>query len=236
MVTTKKTRPAGASDTRKSASGAKKKPPETGKTELAEAQPDNATISDSSVFRLVRQVRDWTDSLLSITGAATDITINLAKQRISNPEQKALLKKTGSLLRSARETAGLSIEELGRAVDLKDPLLLDLVENGKVALPFEIILRLTAILGRKDPVTFFLNLTRTYNPKLWKTIEDLGVGRLIAQAGREREFANIYRANDAARELSDAEFARVIGFVQAAFDMAMAFSARPAAKGPSKAA
>jgi len=50
-----------------------------------------------------------------------------------------------------------------------------------------------------------MNLTRIYNPKLWLTLERLGVGRLAVQAGREREFANVYRASDAARQLNDAE-------------------------------
>lgn len=35
--------------------------------------------------------------------------------------------------------------------DLSDPALLDLVENGKVALPFEIVLRLAAVLGVTIP-------------------------------------------------------------------------------------
>ena len=221
MATTKKTKPASARSTGKSAVSVRK----TSRKQV-EAIPQPAALGDSPVFRLVRQLRDWTDSLLNITVAATDITFTLAKQRISSPEQKEMLKKTGSLLRSARKTAGLSIEELGKAVNLQDPVLLDLAENGKAALPFEIILRLTSILGRKDPVIFFLNLTRTYNPKLWKTIEDLGFGRLLVQAGREREFANIYRACDGARELSDPEFAKVVAFVQASFDMAISFSAR----------
>lgn len=224
MATTKKTKQASARSAAKPAAGARKSPQQ--KVAVA-PQP---AIGDSAVFRLVRQVRDWTDSLLNITVAATDITITLAKQRVASPEQKEMLKKTGSLLRSARKTAGLSIEELGKAVDLQDPVLLDLAENGKAALPFEIILRLTSILGRKDPVVFFLNLTRTYNPKLWKVIEDLGFGRLLVQAGREREFANIYRACDEARELSDTEFARVVAFMQSAFNMAMSFSVRDAEK------
>lgn len=222
MATPKKTRPAGARSAVKSAAGAHRKPRQKA---VLVPQPARA---DSAVFRLVRQLRDWTDSLLNISVAATDITITLAKQRIASPEQKEMLKKTGSLLRNARKTAGLSLEELGKAVDLQDPVLLDLAENGKAALPFEIILRLTSILGRKDPVVFFLNLTRSYNPKLWKIIEDLGFGRLLVQAGREREFANIYRACDAARELNDQEFAKVVAFVQSAFNMAMAFSAREA--------
>jgi hypothetical protein len=43
-----------------------------------------------------------------------------------------------------------------------------------------------------------MKLTRAYNPQLWRALEDMGVGRLVVQGGREREFANIYRANDAA--------------------------------------
>ncbi|MGE5652186.1 MAG: helix-turn-helix domain-containing protein [Bacillota bacterium] len=219
MATPKKTTAARARGAAQPVRALRKKP--SRKTTLT-APP----ASDSAVFRLVRQVREWTDSLLNISVAATDITITLARQRISSPEQKDMLKKTGDLLRSARKTAGLSLEELGKAVDLQDPVLLDLAENGKAALPFEIILRLTAILGRKDPVVFFLNLTRSYNPKLWKIIEDLGFGRLLVQAGREREFANIYRACDDARELNDQEFASVLAFTQSAFGMAMALRAR----------
>jgi len=49
-----------------------------------------------------------------------------------------------------------------------------------------------------------------------------------AQAGREREFANLYRVNDAARGLSDEDFGEVLKFTRAAFQLAMAF---PSGKG-----
>src|SRR5262249_19242354 len=111
----------------------------------------------------------------------------------------------------------------GDAIDLKDPALLDLVESGKVALPFEIILRLASVLGRNDPISFVMRFTRSYNPEVWRTLENLGVGRLAVQAGREREFANIYRGSNAARTLSDEEFAAVLAFVRQAFDLALAF-------------
>ncbi len=124
-----------------------------------------------------------------------------------------------------RETAGMSVNEVGEAIDLKDPVLLELVENGKVALPFEIILRLASVLGRNDPISFVMRFTRSYNPDVWKTLEALGIGRLALQAGREREFANLYRASDAARRLSDEEFAEVLKFTKAAFEMALAFRA-----------
>ncbi|MBK6336987.1 MAG: hypothetical protein IPF60_15005 [Betaproteobacteria bacterium] len=44
-----------------------------------------------------------------------------------------------------------------------------------------------------------------------------------AGGAREREFANIYRGSDAARRLSDVEFAAVLSFTRAAFEMALAF-------------
>ncbi len=124
-----------------------------------------------------------------------------------------------------REAAGLSLDEVGRAIDLNDPTLLDLVENGKVALPFEIILRLASVLGRNDPISFVMRFTRSYNPDVWKTLEGLGVGRFVVQAGREREFANLYRASDDARRMSDEEFTAVLAFTKAAFDLAMTFRA-----------
>jgi hypothetical protein len=112
---------------------------------------------------------------------------------------------------------------VGDAITLKDPALLELVENGKVALPFEIILRLASVLGRNDPISFVMRFTRSYNPDVWQTLENLGIGRFAVQAGREREFANIYRGSDAARRLSDGDFAAVLAFTKAAFEMALAF-------------
>ena len=152
------------------------------------AAPDGSTLVD-----LAQQVRSWTDSVLGVAGAAADVTLGAAKMMLPKPGQRAALEKTGAVLRRMRETAGMSVDEVGNAIDLKDPTLLELVENGKVALPFEIILRLASVLGRNDPISFVMRFTRSYNPDVWKTLESLGIGRLALQAGREREFANIYR-------------------------------------------
>jgi len=179
--------------------------------------------SESTLLALARQVRGWADSVLGIAGAAADVSFNVAKSMLPKPGQKAALEKAGSVLRGMREAAGLSVAELGQAIDLKDPSLLELVEHGKVALPFEIILRLASMLGRNDPNPFVMKLTRTYNPDIWQTLENLGIGRLMLQVGREREIVNIYRANDAARRLSDEDFAAILDFTRKAFDMALAF-------------
>jgi len=149
-------------------------------------------------------------------------------------------KKRGPHCAQSREAAGLSVKELGDAINLKDPALLDLVENGKAALPFEIVLRLASVLGSNDPISFIMRFTRSSNPDAWTTLESLGIGRLAVQAGREREFANIYRASDSARMLSDEEFAALLGFMKQAFALALAFRSessgqrvriRPSARG-----
>jgi len=196
-------------------------------------RPKAGPVEDSPILGVARQVRAWSDSVLGIAGAAADVSIGAAKAMLVKPEQRAALEKAGGVLRGMREAAGLSVKEVGDAINLADPTLLDLVENGKVALPFEIILRLASVLGRNDPISFVMRFTRSYNPEVWKTLEGLGIGRFAVQAGREREFANIYRASDAARGLRDEEFAAVLAFTKAAFDLAMAFRAGAPANPPS---
>ena len=193
-----------------------------------------AAKEESPLLSAARQVRAWSDSVLGIAGAAADVSIGAAKAILVKPEQRAALEKAGHLLRGMREAAGLSIDEVGKAINLNDPALLDLVENGKVALPFEIILRLASVLGRNDPISFVMRFTRSYNPDVWKTLESLGIGRFVMQAGREREFANIYRASDDARRMSDEEFNAVLAFTKAAFDLAMTFRASASAAKPEK--
>lgn len=175
---------------------------------------------EPALLGLARQLRSWTDSVLGMAGMATDVSLAAARIALPKSEQKALA-KAGGLLRAAREAAGLSLREVGDAINLQDPALLTLVENGKVALPFEILLRLASVLGRHDPLSFLMRFTRAYNPDLWRVLEDLGIGRLAVEAGRELEFANLYRGNDAARELSDDEFAKLIAFLKAALELAL---------------
>ena len=180
-------------------------------------------VDPSAVMNLARQIRSWTDSVLGIAGTAADVSIGAAKAILVKPEQRAALAKTGRMLRNLREAAGLSVSEVGRAIDLGDPALLELVEGGKLALPFEITLRLASVLGRNDPISFIMRFTRTYNPDVWRTLEKLGIGRFAVQVGRERELANIYRGSDVARRLSDDDFAAVLDFTKQAFDLAVAF-------------
>jgi transcriptional regulator with XRE-family HTH domain len=195
-----------------------------------------APSSELPLAGVATQVRAWTDSVLGIASAAADASLSAAKAILVKPEQRAALEKTGAVLRGMREAAGLSLKEVGDAIDLKDPALLDLVEHGKVALPFEIILRLASVLGRNDPISFVMRFTRSYNPDVWHTLENLGIGRFAVQAGREREFANIYRGSNLARRLTDDEFAAVLAFVRAAFELALTFRGAGAAERPERSA
>jgi transcriptional regulator with XRE-family HTH domain len=179
--------------------------------------------TESSLKALARQLQSLTASVLNMAGTATDLGVTLAKSRLSKPGHRAAVDRAGSLLQDLRQTAGLTVQDLGKALGLNDSSELERIESGKMAMPFELILRAASVLGRKDPITFIMQLTRAYNPDIWRTLEGLGVGRLVVQGAREREFANLYRAHDAARKLSDAEFALALAFVNAAFELALDF-------------
>lgn len=200
----------------------------------AEAPEGESALSlgsaGTAVVSVARQLRSWTDSVLGIAAPAADLALNLARTQFGDPRQKAAISKAGSALRSMREAAGMTMQEVATAVDLSDPTLIEAAEGGKIALPFEMVLRLAGVLGRSDPLTATMRLARAYNPDLWKALDQLGVGRLVVQAGREREFANIYRGNDEARRLNDEDFAKVLDFTKTAFDMAVDFRRQAAPK------
>lgn len=183
------------------------------------------------IVEAAQQVRSWAEAALSVAGNVADMSLTMAKVKATNPKHKAAIAQAGRALRQTREAAGLTTAELEQAIGLGDAGLLENAERGKAALPFDVILRLASVLGRHDPISFAMRLTRSYNPELWNTLEGLGVGRLAVQAGRERELANIYRANDAARGLSDEQFASLLTFMKASFEMAVGFATANATAG-----
>ena len=210
-------------------------PPDRTAVALAASLPLlQPTPTESSLKALARQLQTLTTSVLNMAGTATDLGVTLAKSRLTKPQHKAAVDKAGSLLQDLRQTAGLTAQDLGRALGLRDASELERIESGKVAMPFELILRAASVLGRKDPVTFIMQATRAYNPEMWRTLEALGVGKLVVQGAREREFANLYRARDAARALDDAQFASLLAFVGAAFDLALDLAGRADSKRPMK--
>lgn len=161
-----------------------------------------------------------TDTLRKVTKTA-ETPWRVGKALLLNPEQAEAMREAGEYLRDLRLVAGLTLEDLGAALDLKDQSLLAAVEKGSAALSFDLILRLAALLARRDPVPVAMRLARIYRPELWQILEDWGVGRLSLQYERERQFINLYRRHDLARALSDPGFAEVLAFTQQAFEMVL---------------
>lgn len=148
----------------------------------------------------------------------------------STPEQMELIGKAGTSLKDMREVAGISIEELSGAIDLNDVDLLRSVEEGKAALPFEALLRLSSFYSRNDPIPFIMKYSRVYSPRVWKMLHAVGLDTLVVQAERELQFVQIYRRRDAARKLSEEGFGEVLDFTRKAFDMALHFVAEQEAQ------
>jgi transcriptional regulator with XRE-family HTH domain len=192
----------------------------TRKAEAAAIKPPGALQS-----ALVRGIGAITTGVTERMAASGGVGLRVGKALLLSPEGARMRLEAGRTLRELRKVAGLTVDELAEALELSDHSLLAAVEKGTATLSFELILRLSALLARNDPVPFVAQMTRTYNPALWKLLESWGIGRIPLQMERERRFVNVYRAHDVARKLSDAGFDHVLRFTQAAFEMALDLAA-----------
>jgi len=174
---------------------------------------------------LVRGLGALTHELTDRMAGSSGVGLRVGKALLLSPEAGRMRRDAGRYVRELREVAGLTVDELAAAIQLSDRSMLAAVEKGTATLSFELILRLSALLARNDPVPFVAKLTRTYNPALWKLLEAWGIGRIPLQLERERRFVNVFRSQDAARQLSDASFDRVLDFTRAAFEMALGLAA-----------
>lgn len=166
---------------------------------------------------------DVTSEVMKIAGVAGSEVVSAGLSFMAQPERLEQMAEAGKFLREMRELAGLTVDDLGKAISLDDPELLESAENGLTTLPFETTLRLASVLARHDPVPFVMRMTRTYNPSLTGVLNDLGIGRVTLNFERERQFLNIYRRHDEIRTLSDEEYDKVLQFTRGAFDMALEF-------------
>jgi transcriptional regulator with XRE-family HTH domain len=157
--------------------------------------------------------------------ATPGMGLQVGRKLLLSPEAARMRLEAGRTLRELREVAGMTVEELADALDLRDRTLLEAVEAGTATLSFELILRLSALLARNDPIPFVAQMLRGSNPALWKALEGWGVVRIPLQLERERRFLNVFRGHDAARRLSDEGFERVLDFLRAAFELALGFVA-----------
>jgi transcriptional regulator with XRE-family HTH domain len=190
--------------------------------ELAKTEP---WLSEESISGLFDRIGEVTSSAFAFAKKTTDTSYKVGKALMQSQDQLKLMLSAGQSLKDLREVAGLTINELNDALQLKDQSLLEAVENGTATLSFELILRLSALLARNDPIPFILKYSRAYSPETWKLLHDWGAGRLPLQYQREREFINIFRSKDQARQLSDEGYAKVLEFTREAFNMSLHFVA-----------
>lgn len=207
---------------RKRGSSKAKRPPEPAVTE---DNPEVATERrlGERAGQLTQLPRDVLSLVKRYAGMAVRVTDSAAYSaeqfaRLSGSERR-LLKETGELIGEFRKLAGFTYEELATALDLEDQSLLKALEAGTATLSFEFILRLASVLARHDPIPFALQLIRAYQPGIWQFLERWGVGLWPVQYERERRFINIYRQNDEARQLDDAQFKAALALTQRAFDV-----------------
>ncbi len=182
-------------------------------------------VSEESITSFFDRVSDATSSALKFAKKTGGTSYKVGKAIIQSQDQLKLMVSAGQSLKDLREVAGLTVSELSEAVNLKDKSIIEAVENGTATLSFELILRLAALLARNDPVPFILKYSRTYAPDTWKILNDWGAGRLPLHYERERQFINIYRSQDQARQLSDEGYDRVLEFTKQAFNLSLHFIA-----------
>jgi transcriptional regulator with XRE-family HTH domain len=197
-------------------------------SKLCTDDPDNRSeVDSSSAPSLSGELSDLrqkvSGSALRMAAKAGGASLKIGKALLLKPEQRKLFREAGLSLKDLRNLVGLTQNEVSDALKLKDTSLIKAVENGTATLSFELILRIAALYSRHDPIPFIIKYTRTYNPAIWKLLDDWGIGRLPLYIEREREFVNIYRNHDMVRKLPDEAFEKLLTFTRAAFEMALHF-------------
>ena len=185
---------------------------------------ESLDLDESERRSLVDRIGGLAGSAVKIAAGAKGVSFAIGKAILNSAEHLRSMQETGRYLKDVREVAGLTRKELSEAIDLADESLLLAVENGTATLSFELILRLASLLARHDPVPFALKFVRTYNPELWGILQNWGLDRIPLHYERERKFINIYRSHDAARELSEEGFEKILAYTNAAFEMALYFA------------
>jgi transcriptional regulator with XRE-family HTH domain len=193
-------------------------------SELSDIKEEIINSCNKEERSVVQILLNMTSTAIKLVSKGAVVSELVGKAVLTSPERFKMLKEAGAYLKDLREVAGLTRKDVSEAIQLSEESFLTAVENGTATLSFELILRLSALLARHDPIPFIIKLTRTYKPELWEILEKWGVGLLPLQLERERQFINIYRAHDRARRLSDNDFQRVLAFTRSAFEMALDFA------------
>jgi transcriptional regulator with XRE-family HTH domain len=171
--------------------------------------------------QVIGQTLDVAKSTASLTGIFSDNWLKSTLLKNLDPERLQAMAEAGHFLRDARETAGLSLNELAESLGLKDDTLLIDIENGVQVMPIELLLRSASLIARHDPIPFMIKFLRTYNPLFGSTLEQWGIMAVPKQFERERRWVNMYRKHDILRSLSDDEHERLINYVDSATNLVL---------------
>ncbi|HCW88561.1 MAG TPA: transcriptional regulator [Marinobacter sp.] len=172
---------------------------------------------------LVEKLVSLPGSAMRLAARSTDMSRRVGRALTNSRDQLRMMLAAGDSLEDIRKVAGLTLSEMSEALNLQDKSVLEAIENGTATLSFELILRLASLVARNDPIPFIMRAARNYNPEAWKLLNDWGVGKLPLQFERERQFINIFRRHDDARNLSDEGFRKVLEFTRQSFEMSLHF-------------
>lgn len=185
---------------------------------------DRDTLLES-LGRLTGQVAGGTVDLARSAAAMTAMFgENWLSRAVLNqlePERLDAMAEAGHFLRDARETAGLSMQDLSDGLGFSDKSVLERIESGESVMPLEPMLRAASLLARHDPIPFVIKFMRTYNPALERRLERWGVMALPKQYERERRFVNLYRQHDELRSFGDDEFDRFMRYMDGSIDLVL---------------
>jgi len=192
---------------------------------MADKKHGNRETLLETLGRLTGQVAGGTVDLARGTAAMTamfgESWLSRAVLNQLEPERLDAMAEAGRFLRDARETAGLSMQDLSDSLGFSDESMLERIENGQSVMPLEPMLRAASLLARHDPIPFVIKFMRTYNPALERRLERWGVMALPKQYERERRFVNVYRQHDVLRSFGDDEFDRFIHYIDGAVDFVL---------------
>lgn len=183
---------------------------------------DGLASITSTAFKIATETTDKArDKVSKALDAAAFLTEKTSRAIDETPDQLRRMADAGESLKDMREVAGMTLSDLAATMKSKDKSFFEKVENGKESLSLELILRMASLYARNDPLPFIMKYLRSYSPRLWEVLKELGLDALSLKLERERDFINIYRSRDAARKLSDEGFAKLLNFTQQSFDMAL---------------
>ncbi|MGD9660071.1 MAG: hypothetical protein AB7U63_02230 [Porticoccaceae bacterium] len=177
----------------------------------------NRSRSFDSLFK------HWPGIASQTFARAAEQSGNLLEKLLRAPEYMEQAGKAGRYLKDMRQVAGLTLEDLAKAVDIDNLDMLRAIEEGRSPVTLDILFRLASFYSRNDPLTFMMDFSKEYAPWLWQLLRFTGIERLVITLERELKFINIYRSKDGIRDLSNENFDRLIGFTDNAVAMAMEF-------------